>query len=79
MLTPVGEVLAAIRRTKTEAKVSQKAIVSQLVVSAPAATQALVKAAESDLRDAGSIAEVQYAAAETLSCTVELAPVTETA
>ena len=79
ILDPVGEVLALIRRTKTEAKVSQKAAVSLLVVTAPAATHALVAAAESDLRDAGSIETVRYQLGDALTCTVELAPVTETA
>ena len=79
MLDPVCEVLASIRRTKTEAKVSQKAIVSLLVVTAPLATQSLLTAAEDDLRDAGSIDVVRYEAGDALTCTVELAPVTETA
>ena len=79
MLDPVCEVLASIRRTKTEAKVSQKAIVSLLVVTAPLTTQSLLTAAEGDLRDAGSIDVVRYEAGDALTCTVELAPVTETA
>ena len=79
MLDPVCEVLASIRRTKTEAKVSQKAVVSLLVVTAPLATQSLLTAAEGDLRDAGSIDVVRYEAGDALTCTVELAPVTETA
>ena len=77
MLDPVCEVLAAVRRTKTEAKVSQKAAVSLLVVTAPAATQALITAAESDLRDAGSIESVRYELGAALTCKVELAPATE--
>jgi len=76
MLDPVCEVLAAIRRTKTEARVSQKAAVSSLVVTAPAATQALVRAAEGDLCDAGSIEAVDYELGDTLTCAVTLAPVT---
>ncbi len=77
MLDPMCEVLAAIRRTKTEAKVSQKAAVSLLVVTAPAATQALITAGEGDLRDAGSIEAVHYELGDALTCTVKLAPVTE--
>ena len=67
------EVLAAIRRTKTEAKVSQKAPVALLVVAAPEAVQRQVAAAEVDLRDAGSVADVRYEAADALSCAVTLA------
>ena len=74
MLQPVGDVLAAIRRAKTEAKASQKAGVSLAVVCGPAAVLPLVRAAESDLRDAGSIAEVEWAEADELSVTVTLAP-----
>ena len=75
MLDPVSEVLAAIRRTKTEAKVSQKAQVALLVIAAPADTQELLAAAEGDLRDAGSIESVRFEAGYALTCAVELAPV----
>lgn len=74
LLDPVCEVLAAIRRAKTEAKVSQKVAVSLLVVQAPAEMHAAIAVAEGDLRDAGSIAEVRYETAATLGCQVTLAP-----
>ena len=77
MLDPVCEVLAAVRRAKTEAKASQKASVSLLVVHAPTELHSAIAAAEGDLCDAGSIAAVEYAAAAALSCTVTLAPVAE--
>jgi valyl-tRNA synthetase len=75
MLEPVGEVLAAVRRAKTEAKASQKAAVSLAVVSGPAAVLAAVRAAHDDLGDAGSIAELQWVEADELSVAVTLAPV----
>jgi len=75
MLEPVGEVLAAIRRAKTEAKASQKAAVSVAVVSAPADVLAMVQAAQVDLCDAGSVAELQWVEAEALATAVTLAPV----
>ena len=75
MLEPVCEVLAIIRRTKTEAKVSQKAAVALLVVHAPLPLHALIAGAEVDLRDAGTIAELRFEAADSLRCTVELAAV----
>ena len=75
MLEPVGEVLAAIRRAKTEAKASQKAAVSVAVVSGPADVLAMVRAAQVDLCDAGSVAELQWVDAEALATAVTLAPV----
>jgi valyl-tRNA synthetase len=74
LLAPVSDVLATIRRAKTEAKVTQKAVVALAVVSGPTEALAAVKSAEVDLRDAGSIADVQYETAATLGCTVTLAP-----
>ena len=53
-------VLAAVRRAKTEAKVSQRAEVSQLVVSAPLATIDLLKANILDLRNAGALQEIKF-------------------
>ncbi|MFZ4720137.1 MAG: valine--tRNA ligase, partial [Ilumatobacteraceae bacterium] len=74
LLEPVGEVLAAIRRAKTEAKASQKAPVSLAVVHGPAESLALVQAAAVDIADAGSVAELQWVEADALSCDVTLAP-----
>ncbi len=74
MLDPVSEVLAGVRRAKTEAKASQKAAVSLAVFSAPADVLAAVRAAQGDLCDAGSIAEVQWVEADELSVAVTLAP-----
>ena len=73
MLEPVCEVLAFVRRAKTEAKSSQKAGVSLLVVKATAELHAAIASAEADLRDAGSIVEVRYEQADALGCTVVLA------
>ena len=74
LLEPVCEVLAAVRRAKTEAKASQKAAVSLLVVRGPAELHAQIVAAEADLRLAGSLADVRYELADALSCEVTLAP-----
>ncbi len=78
MLDPVGEVLATIRRTKTEAKTSQKTQVSNLVVSGPAAATAMIEAAATDLCDAGSVASLLFEPAEALTYTVTLAPLDQT-
>jgi valyl-tRNA synthetase len=53
-------VLAAVRRAKTEAKVSQRAEVSQLVVTAPTATIDLLEANILDLRNAGALQEIKF-------------------
>lgn len=77
MLDPIGEVLAQVRRTKTEAKVSQRAEVSMLSVSAGAAALAAVRLGIDDLREAGTIradelVEASDGAGE-VRCTVTLA------
>jgi valyl-tRNA synthetase len=74
ILDPVCEVLAAIRRAKTEAKASQKAEVSLAVIGAPADMQAAIALAEADLRDAGSILDLRYDTADAISCAVTLVP-----
>ncbi|MEX0847662.1 MAG: valine--tRNA ligase [Ilumatobacteraceae bacterium] len=71
-LDPVSEVLALVRRAKTEAKVSQRAIVERLVVRATPVQQAAIEAAYGDLRDAGSVQSVEYSTAEQLGCEVVL-------
>ena len=75
VLSVVGEALIGVRRAKTEAKVSQKAEVSRAVIAGPAASLALLKLAEGDLKAVGRIAEIEYADADTLAVTaIELAP-----
>jgi valyl-tRNA synthetase len=53
-----AEVLAAIRRVKTEAKVSQRAAVARCVVTGESEFIESVRLAEGDLRSAGSIGEL---------------------
>jgi valyl-tRNA synthetase len=60
----VREVLTAVRREKTEAKVSMRAEVAELVVSGDEALIAAVKAGEDDLRAAGVISAVTYVTGE---------------
>ena len=47
--------LTEIRRTKTEAKVSQKTEVASVTIQAPASVVSAIKAAEGDLKAAGRI------------------------
>ena len=75
VLRIVGEALIGVRRAKTEAKVSQKAQVSHVTISAPADAIAALRLAEGDLKAVGRIAEVRYEEADVLSVTdIELAP-----
>jgi valyl-tRNA synthetase len=77
MIDPVSEVLAQVRRAKTEAKFSQRAAIESLVVRGPAAARTAVEAALADLRDAGSIDSVVFEDAAQLGCAVTLAPPAE--
>ena len=52
--------LAAVRRAKTEAKVSQRAEVSHLFITAPLTTIALLELNATDLRNAGAIQEMKF-------------------
>ncbi|MGB0113726.1 MAG: valine--tRNA ligase [Ilumatobacteraceae bacterium] len=68
------EVLTQVRRSKTEAKRSQRAAVESLVITAPAELHAALEAGRSDLVDAGSITEMTIVDGDTLATTVTLAP-----
>ena len=78
VLDPVLEVLAQVRRAKTEAKVSQRAVAERVNVAAADATDAIraaLHAGEGDLRNAGSITNLVLVAGDDLSCEVTLEPV----
>jgi valyl-tRNA synthetase len=74
LLDPISEVLAQVRRAKTEAKTNQRAAVSELVISAPATVHAALAAGTPDLREAGNIATITVQDGETLTTRVTLAP-----
>ena len=57
---PVCEILTAVRREKTEAKVSMRTEIESLVVTNDAGFIAAVRLAENDLRDAGAVRSVTY-------------------
>ncbi|WP_242423645.1 class I tRNA ligase family protein, partial [Frankia sp. EI5c] len=61
LLDAVGAALSAVRRAKSEAKVSMKAEVATARVSGEAGTVALVERAAADLRSAGGIWELTLA------------------
>ncbi|QKV79245.1 valine--tRNA ligase [Amycolatopsis sp. Hca4] len=57
-LVLASQVIAAVRRAKTDAKVSMRTAVESLTVTGPAEVLARFAAIESDIRTAGAIAEV---------------------
>jgi valyl-tRNA synthetase len=78
-LGAVYEVLGRVRRAKTEAKVSQRAAVQRVSVTAPASAAAALEIGRDDLREAGSISELVVATGDQVDhvgCTIELAPST---
>ena len=76
LLDTASTVLAEIRRTKTEAKVSQRAKVSSVVVACDSARTSAVNEARSDLLRAGSVAEFLVVDGTALTVTVTLTPAT---
>ena len=66
-LDAICEVLGAVRRTKTEAKVSQRAEVAKLVVTADEKTVKMLRANLSDLRNAGSLQEIEFVVSDSNS------------
>ncbi|MGA1157533.1 MAG: valine--tRNA ligase [Ilumatobacteraceae bacterium] len=76
ILDPVGEVLAQIRRSKTEAKTSQKTPVSLASVRASSAHCAAIESARAEITDAGSVESWEMNTDDSLSIpsvTVQLA------
>lgn len=66
LLTAVGEALAGVRKTKSEAKVGMRAEVRSVVLAGPAEWAERVRVAEADLRAAGRVTgAIDYAEAET--------------
>ena len=74
----VGGALALIRRSKTEAKVSQRVAVAKAVISGSAAAVAAIKAGWADIADAGSVQSVEFAETNgDITVDVTLAPPAE--
>ena len=74
LLDAVCNVLAVIRRTKTEAKVSQRAEVEHVLVNAPEKQISLLKMGLVDLLNAGVAQQIEFATqtSEQISTTVRL-------
>ena len=69
------EVLARVRRTKTEAKVSQRAEVERVDVTLPDAMREALGAATDDLLEAGSIRDLEVVEGAEFACDVRLTAV----
>ena len=69
----VAAALSAVRRAKSEAKVSMKAEVAQVDITAPEAALARMRLAAADLAAAGRIAQIDYREGPELSVDVTLA------
>ncbi len=75
LLPLAAEVLAEVRRAKSTAKLSMRAGVERVLVVRPEAELALLRGAETDLRNAGVVAELAYETGEPARTEVVLAPV----
>ena len=76
LLSPILDALAQVRRAKTEAKVSQRAVVESATISVPSAQRSALDAGIDDLCRAGSIEmiTVNDTGSDALTCDVTLAP-----
>jgi valyl-tRNA synthetase len=77
LLGPVSEVLATVRRAKTESKLSQRATVDELAVHGPRAALAAIEACRDDLAEAGGINRFALSDGPTLLTEVRLSPSTD--
>ena len=64
ILQHVSEVLTVVRRAKSDAKVSMRAEVDRVAVTAPEEVAELIRLGESDLADAARTAEIVYEVGE---------------
>ena len=77
LLVPVSEVMAAVRRAKTEAKLSQRAAVDELTIEGPSTSLAAIEACRTDLAEAGGVTEFALSEGPALLTGVRLAPSTD--
>jgi valyl-tRNA synthetase len=72
IFTSVGNVLEAIRREKSEAKLSQRAEVRNVVAVGPEHWTNAIRLGEGDLRDAGAVHSIEYGESADISISVTL-------
>ena len=75
VLTAAAEVLAAVRRAKSDAKLSMRAPVATVLVGGPGARLAYVESARSDICDAGNVTSLRTSESPEFTVVVELAGV----
>jgi valyl-tRNA synthetase len=75
LIDPTVEILTRVRRSKTEAKQSQRAKVTSLLIGAPDELHEELVLGQADLVDAGSILHLEITAGAELVTEVTLAPV----
>ena len=76
VLSSVGEALAGVRKTKSEAKVGMRAEVRTMTLAAPAPVLDAVRRVEADLRACGRITQLAYTEADVVEVReAELIPV----
>jgi valyl-tRNA synthetase len=73
VLSAAGWALTQVRRAKSDSKVSMRAPITRAVISAPREYLDLLRQVESDLRESGSIADIEWNEADEPSIDVELA------
>ena len=73
MLSVAALVLTQVRRAKTERQLSMRAAVARAVVTAPTQALGLLQQVETDLREAGSIAELVWQEGDEVAVEVEIA------
>ena len=80
LLDATCTVISAIRRTKTEAKVTQKSVVEHVSVSATTEQIALLKLTLTDVTNAGVAQVIEFSPhdAEYIATTARLAPISDT-
>jgi valyl-tRNA synthetase len=71
LLAATSAALAAVRKAKSSRSLSMRADVAHAHIAAPAATRALLQAAEGDFRNAGRIDKISYGEAAELMVTCE--------
>jgi valyl-tRNA synthetase len=74
VLEVASAILGELRKAKTEAKRSMKTVITRAAVVDKGERVAAARGVESDLRDAGNVAELTFAEGDELEVTVELEP-----
>jgi len=72
VIVAICDTLALIRRAKTEAKVSQRAVVTHATVTATPGQIAIIRRGFGDITDAGSVQQVEFSETSDVTVTVDV-------